>query len=499
MSQPIESSYFSLDQIVPAITKILKREMYVQEDEIANYLSRYTAPLRKDLFGFLEYPYVDRVYRDSYSHYYSTKHYIYLRDCIRISLFDKEISLNNFRKPELFEKLQNSFLGFIVIRPLQSHFWGRSVLSPKALTKNSFVCCLSNFNASINGVKLNVSAFPHSSQDSETISCAETTIWSTMEYFGFRYPEYKIVLPSDIINTLANISYERQMPSHGLTTLQMSFAFKAFKFGVRIYSKKEYPNDFYQILSYYIESGIPIVGLISNPNNQGHAVLMIGREKGIETKIDNVMNFEEVVTKSSQLKLFDSADIDKKIVIIDDNYPPYQISDLNNITSYYTNPTFSTMSLYSIIVPLYTKIYLEAAKAKRLFINFLKHFDLEWGTTEIVVRLFLTSSRSFKSEVVKNSAINEDLKNLIVEKGMPKFVWICEISDKNLFKTNKSKGLVVFDATEFLIRNSLIFGMNHDKFLYIHEGKIVQREIILNNFDSLKNNLKGEWCQWKSS
>lgn len=52
------------------------------------------------------------------------------------------------------------------------------------------------------GVKLFIEGFPHSSQDSETITCAETTIWAAMEYFGTRYSDYKPVLPSTIIKTM---------------------------------------------------------------------------------------------------------------------------------------------------------------------------------------------------------------------------------------------------------------------------------------------------------
>jgi hypothetical protein len=38
-----------------------------------------------------------------------------------------------------------------------------------------------------------------------------------MEYFGNRYAEYNPVLPSKIIHSLSNFSYERQIPSLGLT------------------------------------------------------------------------------------------------------------------------------------------------------------------------------------------------------------------------------------------------------------------------------------------
>ena len=98
-------------------------------------------------------------------------------------------------------------------------------------------------------MKFEVKGFPHSSQDAETISCAETTLWALMEYFGNKYPEYRPVLPSDIIKTLKQVSSERQVPSKGLNIQQMSFALKEYGFGTRIYSRHQYGSSFENLLS----------------------------------------------------------------------------------------------------------------------------------------------------------------------------------------------------------------------------------------------------------
>ena len=488
MAFSIESGIIPFNKIVSAIAQIMQREIQLQENDIKERLERYLNPLKDNLNVFFEFPYVDKVYRDTYYHYYSTKHYSYLRNCIRLSLFDCELDKEHFRSQQLIEKLNENYLGFIVIRPLPLHLWGRSILSPKAFKNNDFVCCLANINTSTNGVKFNVAGFPHSSQDSEMITCAETTLWSIMEYFGNRYPEYKPVLPSRINRTLSNISFERQMPSHGLTSLQMSFALKDFDFGVRIYSSKEYGNNFNRIISYYIESGIPIIGLISNTQNQGHAIILIGRECNIENRIDSLHRSDERSINGTKIKITDSADISKNIVIIDDNHPPYQLAPLDRITSYYAQPSFLNMSLYSVIVPLYSKVYLEAAKARFLLFALFKEdkFNWNWGINEIVLRFFLTSSRSFKDEIVKDISLNAQVKELIIEKTMPKFIWVAEISDKTLFKQKKCNGLIVLDATEFNPRNSLIFGIQPDKFILVTKGKVYKLDINLGIFNSLK-------------
>src|SRR5690606_28961595 len=126
------------------------------------------------------------------------------------------------------------------------------------------------------GVKLDVDGFPHSSQDGETIKCAETTIWTLMEYFGNKYPEYKPSLPAKIHHALERFSYQRQLPSNGLTMDQISFALKEFGFGTRVYSYDAYRESLHEIVDSYVESGIPVIlGLQSG--SIGHVIIAIGK------------------------------------------------------------------------------------------------------------------------------------------------------------------------------------------------------------------------------
>jgi hypothetical protein len=41
-----------------------------------------------------------------------------------------------------------------------------------------------------------------------------------------------------------------------------------------------------------------------------------------------------------------------------------------------------------------------------------------------------------------------DAKELLLATVMPKFVWVMEISDKNLIVNNQVSGMVIMDATE---------------------------------------------------
>ena len=122
---------------------------------------------------------------------------IYYKDCIRFTLFENEITGKDFRSSLKHEELKERYRGFVVIRPTTPNILGRNIISPKAFKDNNIKICSVKFSSTANSNKFDVRGFPHSSQDSETISCAETSIWGIMEYFGTKYPEYKPELDRD--------------------------------------------------------------------------------------------------------------------------------------------------------------------------------------------------------------------------------------------------------------------------------------------------------------
>ena len=144
-----------------------------------------------------------------------------------------------------------------------------------------------------------------------------------MEYFGIQYTEYRPVLPSKIIQTLSNYTHERQTPSKGLTIDQISYALKELGFSTIIYHNDIYNDDFKKVLYYYIESGIPIVASVDMGKLGGHAVILTGHGKIDYNEIEKLPTSYEEELNGSGLQVFDSADLNKPIVVIDDNYSPY--------------------------------------------------------------------------------------------------------------------------------------------------------------------------------
>ena len=417
------------------------------------------------IFEMVQYPftvifereYVDKLYRDTYYAYFASKHTQFAKNCKRLSFFQGYI------KPEKFfefdenteEVLQKYFVGICVIKPIKVGKIGRTLFDPTKLKiENSYVRT-TRFEFIIMGHNLSINAFPYSSQDSETMTCAETTVWSILEYFGTRYSEYRTVLPSQLISELERISQERILPSRGLDYYKVSELLKIFGFSPRLYArsafeKNQNPDEgFKKIFHYYVESGIPLAIGVSGKSDGvdvKHSVVCIGHG-------GNQKDVKEVTSIAvGEYKYIDSADLYNDYVIMDDNQRPYKIEPFNSLTKY------DNSKIVVFAVPLDKGAFLEANDASVLITEIFKHKDIGFSKivpkinekvdddNPLVIRIYLTSSRKYRSFRAKHENMR-DAKYFYSTFQFPKFIWVAEISTYASYEQNKIYGEIVVDAT----------------------------------------------------
>jgi hypothetical protein len=494
------STLADINTLLPALLKsVFNLDNGLAAHFYNNDIKKHFDQFKNSTYFLIEHPYVDRVHRDSYYHYFSTKKKNYNRDSIRISIFEGAITSTDFRSEDRINYLKKIYRGFIILRPTEPFFIGRSLISPEVLNQKNFEICTTTVSSSVNSIKLTVEGFPHSSQDSETISCAETTLWELMEYFSTRYSEYQSILPSKIIKTLNQVSSERQVPSKGLNIQQISFALREFGFGTKIYSRAQYGYAFENLLSCYIESGIPLIIAMEN-NNIGHALLCIGHEFPTNDQIDALVPTRFIEGPlanyygNKNIVVYDYDDLNEKYVFIDDNHPVYQLAYLNSPANHYP-ALWQNCKITFFIAPLYPKVYLEAYEAKNFIYSFLVKSPIPLAdNSNILIKFYLTSTRSFKSKLAVNSSFDDDIKNLILETVMPKFIWVAELSNKTLIKNKQADGLVILDATEANINygKPLIVAIYQGNYITFAPDclKLENFKLPLGKFDIYKNNLK---------
>jgi len=130
-------------------------------------------------------------------------------------------------------------------------------------------------------------------------------------------------------------------------------------------------------------------------------------------------------------------------------------------------------------------------------------YNISKKGTEIILRFFLTSSRSFKYKTATDMNIDERLKEIIITTHMPKFIWVAELSNKQLYADNLANGLIIIDATNndiMQVTESLIYLSYPDKFIMLGQ-KEKKVEKVFNNikfkpFNIYTNNLAGGNSQW---
>jgi hypothetical protein len=116
----------------------------------------------------------------------------------------------------------------------------------------------------------------------------------------------------------------------------------------------------------------------------------------------------------------------------------------------------------------------------------------------VLIRFFLTSSRSFKRSITLNSSFDEDYKELILGSSMPKFIWVAELSSHGLYKQNKAFGFIIIDATGSDSTDSIVLITYSDKIITFTDNnfRIYEREFC-KLYDIYRNNLKGGWNEWQ--
>lgn len=435
----------------------------------------------------IQYGHVDRVYRDCYYNHFAGKHFETDRYCKRLFIFLGNIQ-PHISKQNIVE-LEHNLVGTIVIKPLIKGAIGRTLLNPHyLLPKGSYQCRTSRYKASLFGKKFEIKAFPFSMQDKETLTCAEITILNMMDYYSNSFCDYGYILPSDIREVMNRNGFERALPAHGMSYQMISKALFEFGFFPRLYLLTDKITSFKmkRLLHYYIESGIPVALGIETEESGLHSILAIGcigytseRLKDLSAISFNEKHSEKYGPKQSDRRLYicDVADYCNEYVVMDDNSKPYSIyeyrkalplSDYVITDKQYTSGdvkghVIKDAKVKSLAVPLYKRMSLEALDAKDICQKFLsddavllgqiyessRAKGLEFGTRNnpVIIRLFLASSSTYFEDRLENLKNGVGLRQAYYKTHMPRFIWVCEILDRESLSAGKIIGEIVLDAT----------------------------------------------------
>ncbi len=419
----------------------------------------------------VEREYIDKDYRDTFSHFHSKRFSTPRSRCLRLHFFDREVSRAGFREACLdlikLKALNNHYLGYSVIRPTKPNCIGRTLLTPASRGPASAFASLCFERVSILGTELEITGFPFISQDSDVTVCAESSLWMVLRYFSNRYRLYPETYPFQVVNLTKDYSLGRIIPSSGLFIWQMAEALRRVGRPPLIYSRANFP-DFDHLLYTYIESGIPVLAGLRE-----HVVVAFGHSS----------NFG--ATPPGAGTILTSAYNDA-LVINDDNHVAYQLLHKTGDGAGAGAQTskYNFKDIVDFVAPLPEKVFLPAESFQTVVTAILERSS-EFGykalspslqNGRLVLRLFLTTGKSFKKHLgarkMWNSLVEEAYRNL----PLPHFVWVCEISNTDAYSRHEVYGEILWDATRNAHEPNGWIALHYPEVLVVDMGSALNSE-----------------------
>lgn len=491
-------SYTSKAEFKQAVSKYVDNCEVELNEQSKKVIKNILLRIDGDVSILIESSYIDKIYRDTYYQYFSNQFFEISRSCIRFSFFKSKLTIDDFFNDN-YDKLQDAFVGYSIVRPIGNGTLGKTVINPKSLRGFNGYIELAEYSIDVLGNELKVKGFPFSAQDCQILTCAETTAINILDFFSQNNQEYKSITAEDILKIIGNITYQRDLPSRGLSYEQLALIFKKSGFSPRLYFYGENNDgnlsqlELKRIFHYYVESGIPLgVAIIATKGDKNktkvhHSIICCGHSN---ERIHNPS-----IEIGRRFSTINSADYYSKYILMDDNNYPYEEKSFDSFTKYY-HP-----KVKGFIAPLYRRVFLEAPDAYFIAYNILQsykfgpdlirlNFDYIYNSESyverydknnnpIVIRLFLTTSKQYKVYRKRHYPTLE-VKTLYQTLEMPRCIWVAELSLKSQYENGFIFGEIIIDSTSspFMGEKSIL--------LINYPGKISYREPNKKNLDLFK-------------
>lgn len=405
--------------------------------------------------AILESPYIDRDFSASFSSFYASLFRPYKKLCRRLHLFAKDMSgLFSDQDPQSvpakIEAAQAEYLGYIVLRPLVHAPVSSAFLSHNLFVdeKNAEVSVRSSHDVHFLGATLNLEGFPLTQQDTRIGACAQASIWMAGRHFHLKHKGPWFSFPEITSSALrpTDSAITRSLPagSDYLTSDNMVRALRAMGRHPVFYAPQATPDgdrwgfDPKDVVSQYVDSGIPVILGLNDGQTVGHAVVAVGsvRFEGEATEIADV---------SSQ------SGFNTHFLVMDDQRGSYLRLPVEPEEGGMT-PFNIAEHLRFMIVPLPNKVFMTSEVAEEISRGYIESVASQipafraqlpeeqresWPPEQdfyeaalgdgLTARTYLTYGWKYKARALQNN-MSVQLKRAVLKRDFPKYVWVTEFS-----------------------------------------------------------------------
>lgn len=458
----------------------------------------------------VEHDYVDEEWASEHQLFYSKTFKNPPDKTERLHFFTSNLNQEDLTK---LGNYQQAYLGFCVLRPLESRRVVNAVIRPmedKNNPKKSFVLCKAVFPVQIkiaegNVQHLEVTGFPFIQQDGQLGCCSHVAL-AVIDRFllSEEKPERKHkkdepFLVGDIVESVSLVpELQRLIPTEGLLPVQISEALKAMGYSPLVYEYGKGRERLFspeRIIYHYLESKLPVIVGIPTATAK-HALTIIGHsfEPDLWWALAEKPYYN---SRPSGIDHHCSTTWLQNFIVQDDNFGPYltipkefiwaaEREELVIIVPLPANVNIkgedAETIAYTLVRSAATLIKMEQqrtheeeedAMAENISGEDVSNRAIEWlnifyehlENDDLVLRTWL-----LESEVFKKKYMSPTVKDLYQGLKMPKKIWLTEVSIPELFcQTRLRLGEVIIDPTGAKFRTS---------FLAIHlPGFVITRNV----------------------
>lgn len=274
-----------------ALADIIRQASGLSDDKTISQLEYLCGFLSNPEMGtktiVKEFPYTDRHYTEEYRSYYSTIFRPPTQQATRLHFFREAWSNEAFASlidlaasnedayQEVVERINESYLGFSVIRPLPSAPIGRTILCPfTSVPSRTYIQPLQR--AHLAGFELKVHGVPFQQQETAVGACATTAIWSALAAAA-RVTGHRSPTPNQITEAATrHLLNNRAMPADGgLELAQVLESVRASGYEPYVIKPDRNFSVFSLAIKCYLASHIPVIVLLQGQPDY-HAVTLVG-------------------------------------------------------------------------------------------------------------------------------------------------------------------------------------------------------------------------------
>ena len=411
-----------------------------EEFQPATIAKQLQSSITDSVGGILvEHGYVDKDYRSTFYNFYAKKGRVYRNDCVRLHFFDGSVNFDPTRTDFVCtpSALQESYFGYIVLRPTLAGTLGRSVLSPRIRVGAKGSAIQAQHRVHLLGYTLSVWGFPSMAQHRDIAVCAHVSCWAILRHYSERFSQHREFLIHDITKLATPFDPGGLAPALGLNDFHAERIFQSAGCFPLIVVKKngaDAPNFYAQLLA-YLESGFPLY--VAMPGRT-HAIVAAGyawQDSGIQSSASNSHVWSQIDT----------------VLAIDDHHLPYDSVRLRASVSQ-DSPAYTAQDFKAFIVPLPEKIYYPA-NAMELYSKTILYkllgSTLNVPSEDVLLRrYFITTISSLRRYARENlTSMGDELVNLLMRLDTAQFIWVVEYVSQDQWARRHIAARAIVDAT----------------------------------------------------